>query len=100
MIREKIENRLKVTCDDIDFTTLTDIEFYVKQIGFFECYIPIVISEHEMVVNIPFEHAKRLRSGTVQLQFAFTDAEGNPRASDVVTETVKDLLKEVGYDPL
>lgn len=99
-MREKIENQLKITCDDIDLTTLTNIEFYIKQTGFFGCYEPAVISPTEMVVIIPFEDAKKLKQGEAKLQFAFTDAEGNPNASEIVIKQVSDLLKEVGYDPL
>lgn len=100
MMREKIENLLKVTCEDIDLKTLTNVEFYVKQAKFFGCYTPHVISPTEMTVKIPFADAKKLTSGKVELQFAFTDAEGNHRASDVVEETVNRLLREVGYDPI
>ena len=83
-MREKIENLLKITCEDIDLTTLTNIEFYVKQLRFFECYVPIVLSSTEMAVIIPFEDAKRLTHDTVELQFAFTDSEGNPNASEIL----------------
>lgn len=96
-MRKKIENQLKITCEDIDLTTLTNIEFYVKQARFFGCYEPIVTSSTEMVVIIPFEDAKKLTKGSVELQFAFTDADGNPDATEVVTTEVSDLLKEVGY---
>lgn len=99
-MREKIENLLKVICEDIDLTTLTDIEFYVRQPRFFGCYKPHVVSPTEMVVKIPFEDAKKMVDGEVRLQFAFTDAEGNPRASEPVTETVGELLKEMGYAPI
>jgi len=33
----------------------------------------------------------------VKLQFAFTDANGVPDASDIVSVLVDDLLKETGY---
>jgi hypothetical protein len=99
-MREKIENRLKITCEDVDLTTLINIEFYVRQARFFGCYSPTVISSTEMVVIIPFEDAKKLHSGKVELQFAFTDANGNPDASDSVVCEVGNLLKEVGYDPV
>ena len=98
-MRKKIENRLKITCDDVDLTTITDVEFYVRQFNFFETYTPTVISTNEMIVIIPFEDAKKMREGDVKLQFAFTDSDGNPRASDVVEMNVDTLLKEVGYDP-
>ena len=96
-MREKIQNRLKITCESIDLTTLTNIEFYVRQSYFYGCYVPNVISPSEMVVIIPLEDAKKLRTGNVKLQFAFTDQNGNPDASNVVTMTVNELLKEVGY---
>lgn len=99
-MRENIENLLKITCEDIDLTTLTNIEFYVKQTRFFGCYTPHVISPTEMTVKIPFNDSKKLVQGNVKLQFAFTDAEGNPRASEPVTKTVGELLKEMGYDPI
>lgn len=100
MMREKIENQLKITCTDIDLTTLNNIEFYVKQLKFFKSYTPVVTSSTEMVVIIPFEDAKKLTHGTAELQFAFTDSEGNPDASDTLKVEVDDLLKEVGYDPI
>lgn len=97
-MREKIENRLKITCDDVDLTGATNIEFYVKQGRFFRSYTPDVLSSSEMTVIIPFDDAMELRGGEAQLQFAFTDADGTPRASDVVIKDVGDLLKEVGYN--
>lgn len=96
-MREKIENRLKITCDSVDLTALTNIEFYVRQSYFFGCYVPSVISAHEMLVIIPFEDARKLRGGKVELQFAFTDAYGNPDASEIVECKVDDFLREVGY---
>ena len=99
-MREKIENQLKITCEDINLTEISNIEFYVKQFVFFGCYTPTVISPTEMTVTIPFEDAKKLKDGNAELQFAFVDENGNPKASEVVTIKVGDLLKEVGYDPI
>lgn len=97
MMRKKIQNTLKITCSDVDLTTITNIEFYVRQSAFFGCYTPTVLSSTEMVVVIPLEDAMKLRGDRVKLQFAFTDANGNPDATDIVETNVKDLLKEVGY---
>ena len=97
-MREKIKNTLKITCTDLDLTTVSNIEFYVKQPHFFGCYTPSVVSANEMVVTIPFTDAKRLTTGTVKLQFAFTYEDGTPGASDVVTKEVGELLKGAGYD--
>lgn len=99
-MREKIQNRLKVSVDGIDLTKLRDIEFYVKQTGFFGCYAPEVISSTEMLVIVPYKDAMKLRKGNVELQFAFVNEYGDPDASNVNTILVEQLLKEAGYDPL
>ncbi len=99
-MREKIRNCLKIKCDDIDLTTLTNIEFYVRQMKFFATYAPTVLSQNEMLVVIPFEDAMQLNRGEVRLQFAFTNEDGTPDASEIVVKQVDDLLKEVGYDPI
>ena len=96
---EKMQNQLKITCEDIDLTTISNIEFYVRQFVSFFCYKPSVISSTEMTVTIPFEDAKKLKDGEVKLQFAFVDKNGVPNASDVVITSVSDLLKEGGYNP-
>ena len=98
MLRKKIRNTLKITCDDIDLLTVKNIEFYVRNLNFFATYIPAVLSSNEMLVDIPLEDAKRLRGDKAELQFAFTDANDVPNASDIIEVKVKDLLKEVGYD--
>lgn len=102
MIRQRIKNTLSITCDGIDFSTISNIEFYVSQgKHFFRQYTPTVVSGSEMVVAIPFEDAQELHAGNVvRLQFAFTDADGNARASDVVDISVGALLKEAGYAPV
>ena len=99
-MREKIKNQLKITCEDIDLTEITNVEFYVKQSAFFGRYTPSVLSSTEMTVTIPFEDAKKMKDGTVRLQFAFVDKNGEPNASDVVEVTVDELLKEGGYNPI
>ena len=99
-MREKIQNTLKITCPDLDLTTVSNIEFYVRQVNFFGCYSPTVISPSEMVVVIPFEDAYKLKQGNSEVQFAYTDANGTPQATEVNTVSVGDLLKEKGYDPV
>jgi hypothetical protein len=97
-MRKKIKNTLKITCTDIDLTTVSNIEFYIRQLKFFGCYVPKVISSSEMIVVIPFEEAKKMHDGKAEVQLAFTDENGNPRATEPVTTTVGNLLKEVGYN--
>lgn len=97
-MRKKIKNTLKITCNDVDLTKVKKIEFYVRQTNFFGCYTPTVISAHEMVVVIPFEDAKKMQNREAEVQLAFTDENGNPRATDIATTNVGNLLKEVGYN--
>ena len=100
LMRKKIKNTINITCTGLDLTTVTGIEFYIRQKNFFGEYSPTVISPSEMIVVVPFEDAKKLTSGTAELQFAFVDADGNPSATDIVIADVGNLLKEKGYDPV
>ena len=52
-MREKIQNNLKIVTDDIDLTEISNIEFYVRQVG------KPVVSPTEMVVSC--SDAQRLR---------------------------------------
>ena len=97
-MREKMENLLHIEVSGVDLTTLTDIEFYIKQGSHFWQYAPTIASATEMVIRIPFDDAKCLKPGTALLQFAFVE-NGIPRASEVETVGVYDLLKNVGYNP-
>lgn len=99
-MREKIQNNLKITCRGADLTKISNVEFYVKQDGFFGCYEPTIISTEQMVVTIPFQHAMQLKMGKVKMQFAFVDENGIPDHSNIVVRQVREFLKEAGYDPI
>ena len=100
-VKQRIKNALLIECEDVDFTTVSNIEFYLKQNGKeFPPYTPHVLDAHRMVVIVPYEDAVVLGVSPARMQFAFTDAEGNPRASEIVTKSVGELLKEAGYDPV
>lgn len=96
----RIKNALLVVCEGVDLTTVSNIEFYVKQPPLSFCYIPEVISSEEMLVVVPFEDAMKLKPGEVKVQFAYTDAAGNPRPSPTEIVPVDELQKEAGYDPI
>lgn len=96
-MREKIKNQLLITCTDVDLMEIGNVEFYIKQGNTFLQYTPNVISASEMLVTIPLSDAMQLNPGSVRLQFAFTDRNGSPRATEVVRLTVSELLKEAGY---
>ena len=95
-----MKNRLCVTCEDVDLTAVRGIEFYLKQQDFFRQYEPQVVSAHEMLVEVPLEDAKLLTKNSVLLQFAFTDPDGNTRATEIESIPVGELLKEADYDPV
>lgn len=98
-MRRRIENLLQIQVDGIDLTTVSNIEVYVKQISFFKQYTPQNITENTMLVDIPLQDAMQMKTGTASIQFAFVDADGNPRASEITEVPVSELLKEAGYDP-
>lgn len=98
-MRQNIENFLYVTVQGVDLTTVTGLQFWIRQgKNLFE-YIPEVKDSTTMFVAVPFDDAMKLSSGTVDMQFAFTDASRHPEASDIVTMPVERLLKEAGYGP-
>ena len=97
---KNMRNTLYIQCDDIDLTKVTYIEFYLRQGTFFRQYEPEIVSEHAMLIEIPLDDAMKLVNSTVRLQFAFTDEGENSRASEVTELSVRELLKEAGYDPV
>lgn len=99
MIRN-IQNALVIQCDTTDLQTAAHIEFYLRQGRLFLTYTPQVVDEHTMLVTVPQADAMQLRAAPVRLQFAYMDAGGNPRASEIVQLPVGDFLKEAGYDPV
>jgi hypothetical protein len=97
----RIKNILRITLPDddpTDLTTVSGLEFYVRQVGFFRQYTPVVNGPHEMLVTVPLEDAMQLYPDSwVSLQFAFTDAEGNHVPSDKKKLRVKEFIKREGY---
>lgn len=99
-MRQRMKNYLHIAVGGVDLTTASNIEFYLRQGGLFFQYTPEVVSAEEMLVEIPFEDAMRLGSGDCRVQFAFTDENGTPFATNVKTVPVGVLLKEAGYAPI
>lgn len=97
-MRQRISNKLVISVDGIDLQSLTKIEFYVRQLSTFFQYVPTIVDSSTMVVVIPKADADKLSLGSVKLQFAYTDAEGNDDASDPICVDVGELLKAEGYD--
>lgn len=97
-MRQRIENTLSISVEGVDLTTVSNIEFYVKQNGVFFEYSPVVTDASTMLVTITKEDADRLSTSGVSLQFAYTDSAGKPYASEILKISVAELLKREGYD--
>lgn len=98
-MREKIRNSLSVEVTGAELTKAAKLQFWLRQGRKFFEYAPTVIDETHLLVVIPFADAMQLDPGcSARLQLAFTDGDGNPQASDIVTKPVRELLKEAGYD--
>lgn len=103
-MRQKIENRLSLTVEGADLTGATALQLYVRQgVDLFFELVPEIVrvseSDTELLAVVPFEMAKQLRRSGCLLQLAWTDANGNPMATDAANVPVWELLKEAGYDP-
>lgn len=97
-MRSKIENILYISVSGIDLMTLSDIQFYVRQGSVFFQYAPQVIDSGNMIVTVPLADAKKLVPAVkAELQFAFTDNDGNSGASEITQMVVQDLIKKEGY---
>ena len=96
-MRQRIENQLIVTVDGTDLTQVSSPVFWIRQNYLLLEYVPEVIDSRTMRVTIPVSDTVRLHTGPAEVQFAFTDADGVPDASDVVRLSVDGLLKETGY---
>ena len=99
-MRQRIENRLIITVDGVDLTTVTDILFWIRQSNTLFEYVPKVIDSKTMSVTIPKEDAMKFLLSTVEMQFAFTHEDMHPEASEIVKMQVDQLLKEAGYGTL
>ena len=96
---QKVKNIVHVNVEGVKLTTLKNIEFYVRQGGLFFSYVPSVISDEEMIVEIPKADADRLKfTEPVRLQFIGTDPSGLPVPVPVVETTVNELLAPEGYN--
>lgn len=96
---QKTRNALYIEVSGVDLMSCRNLEIYIKQSGFFRQYTPEVISSSELLVVVPYEDAMLLYHSDVRIQLAFTDENGNPRATKPRRVTVDELLKEAGYDP-
>ena len=93
-----ITNKLNIHVEGAELTSATKMEFYVKQSSLFLQYTPMVVDNENLVVEIPKEDSDKFVCGKILCQLAFTDRDGNARASQVKTDGVTGLLKEEGYD--
>lgn len=97
-MRRRIENIIRIEVEGATLKGATNLEFYIKQRqGAFFSYTPTVVDDTHFEVEIPFEDAMELKPSEAQVQLAFTNENGYPCATDVLTVFVGELLKEGGY---
>lgn len=100
-MRQRIENRITIDVKGADdLTMVTNIVVWVYQLSTKLKYEPMVLNQTQLLVTVPYEDAMRLRSGVsnmVDIQMAYTDISGVPKASEVVSIQVDRLLDEEGY---
>lgn len=94
---QRVKNSIQVTCNEVDFTTSTNIEFYLRQNTTFKSYTPTVISAHVMTVLIPKADMMAIANTFAELQFALTDSDNKPVVSSIIYTPVMALIKEAGY---
>lgn len=101
IIRQKIDNTIRLSCREVNFLTSSNIEIYLRQNNRFFQYQPSsVLSRTELELTIPFNDAMKLTLGEARLQIALTDEDGNSIASDLIDIEIKELLKDTGYNPV
>ena len=98
-MRHGIENVLVFTTENVDLSTASKLEFYLKQRnGTFLEYVPEIIDNTSFRVTIPYEDAMELSEGTAEVQLALTTEGGTKIASTIINCKVARLLKESGYN--
>jgi hypothetical protein len=98
-MRQRLENVLVFNTENVDLSTATKLEFYLKQRnGTFLEYVPEIIDNTSFRVTIPYEDAMELSEGTAEVQLALTTEGGSKIASNVRNIRIKRLIKAGGYD--
>lgn len=102
-MRQRIENKISIEVEGADdLITVSNLVIWIYQLAEKLKYTPTVINSTEIMVTIPFADAMRLRSGIpptpAKVQIAYTDKDGNKKASDIAVVPVEALLDAEGYD--
>lgn len=98
-MRQRISNIIRAEVEGASLEGATDLEFYIRQWGgLFIQLTPTVVDATHIEVEIPFDEAMKLQPTRAGIQLAYTNADGYPTATEVLTIPVGELLKEEGYD--
>ena len=98
-MRRRIRNVIQIEIDGATLEGASDLELYVKQDhGVCRTYTPSISDATHIEVEIPFADAMQLQPTRAGIQLAYTNADGYPTATEVLTIPVGELLKEEGYD--
>lgn len=98
-MQKGIENTLLITVDGAELSGARKPELYLRQGELFLQYAPQIVDASTLRVTVPKADAQRLRHDQyVQLQAAWTDADGAPTVTEIAAVPVEDFLKAGGYD--
>lgn len=90
---QKIRNVLYVTLRGEDLTECTDLSFKIVQGDTFtKTYTPTVKDATHLTVEVPKADAASLTVRPARCQLTYTDENGNPRATEIMTIDVEELL--------
>ena len=96
---QKIKNNLLVNVEGADLTKAKKIVFFIRQERLHLKYTPLVVNAGAMIVEIPKADADRLRHDIpAELQFAYTDENGNDIPVEKVIVDVEEFINPEGYD--
>lgn len=98
-MKQRISNIIRAEIEGASLEGASDLEFYIRQWGgLFIQLTPTIVDATHIEVEIPFDEAMKLQPTRAALQLAYTNANGYPTATEVLTIPVGELLKEEGYD--
>lgn len=98
MIPQKMLSHTELDIPDLELTKLHDIEVVVEQEEFYKCMPGTVIDDHKLVFGLTAKEALRLdNKKPVSIQVLYTDENGIPFHTDVISEKVSRVIKRGTY---
>lgn len=99
---QRMRNLVVITVEDIDLTTVTDIEVELIQEStgverLFSGGEVVVVDDSKLSIDLPKDFCMQLDVEPLRAQVMFTRDTGLPDATKPFAVPVRELLKEAGY---